>query len=160
MKSIFHTKIATPGPPFRAPIYYIYKVWYLSFHWKKNYVCTYLRSDFAFFIAPPMKKWWFFDEYGWKSDPKIECRIIFCPFFDSALHNKLQLAIFIIFTSFLIPAKAQVNPSMILYRKLIGGPNWGPYKDQNAMIGLRIFAYFQPKYSILILIRSPVMAPN
>ena len=156
----FYTKIASPGPPFRAPIYYISKVWYLSFHWKKNYVCTYLRSNFTFSIAPPMKKCRFFDEYCWKSDPKMECRIVFCPFFGSALHNKLQLAIFIILTSFLIPSKAQVNPSMILYQKIKWGPNWGPYKDQNAIIELRIFAYFQPKYSILILIRPPIRVPN
>ena len=95
-------------------------------------------SDFTFFIARPTKKWSFFDEYGWKSDPKIGCRVIFCPFFDSALHNKLQLPIFTILTSFLIPVKAQVNPSMmIVWRKLNGGPNWGPYQTQNPVMWLK-----------------------
>ena len=134
-KSIFYTKIATPGPAFRASNYYISKVWYLNFHWKKNYVCTYLRSNFTFWIAPPMKKGRFFDEYGWKSDPKIKCPTVFCPFFVSALHNKLQLAIFIILTPFLIPAKGQVNPSMISQRKLIGALIGGPIRLRMLYLG-------------------------
>ena len=79
----------------------------------------------------------------------------FAHFFGSALHNKLQLQIFIILTSFFIPAKAQVNPSMILWRKFIGGPNWGPYQTQNPLIWLKMCKKIDIFKSLLLHIFQP-----
>ena len=78
------------GPPFRAPIYYISKVWYLSFHWKKIMCVPILDNISLFLLHGQWKMVIFFDRYGWKSDPKMEYRVIFCPFFGSALHTVIS----------------------------------------------------------------------